>query len=60
MLRGAAVPLVMLVSPSVCVEQLDFRWTEFCEMWHLGGGFVKFAQKIAVWFNLDRNIRRYT
>jgi hypothetical protein len=35
-LRKATIFFVMRVCPSVCMEQLGFRWKDFHEIWYFG------------------------
>jgi len=42
------------VRPSVRVEQLGYKWTDFYEIWYLGI-FRKTIEKIQVSLKLDKN-----
>jgi len=53
-LRKASISLVMSVCFSLCMEQLDFHWTDFYDVWNLST-FRKYVEKIQVELKYDKN-----
>ena len=58
-MRKATISFFMAVCPSVCMQQLDFQWTDFHEIWYLSIFRIS-AQKIQVSLKTDKKKGYFT